>query len=85
MLRVSDLGEGCEGAVLRLEGEMIGPWIGVVKKACEPFVGHGLTLDLTDLSHADRDGVALLKELVSLKVRLINCSAFLTEQLKAES
>ena len=76
-----------KAAKLRLEGEVMGPWVQEVKKACEPFLGNGhrLTLDLGDVSLVDRDGIALLRELRRAQVRLVNGSPFLTEQLKTES
>lgn len=86
MLRISEVSISSEEAALRLEGELIGPWVEVVKKACEPFLGnsHRLTLDLADVSHVDREGIALLRELMSAQVMLINCSPFLTEQLRTK-
>ncbi len=84
MLRVSETSREGEVAVLRLEGEMIGPWVEVVKKACEPFLsnGHQLTIDLADISHVDRNGIALLKKLMQAQAKLINESPFLSAQLR---
>jgi ABC-type transporter Mla MlaB component len=63
---------------------MIGPWVEEVRKACEPFLRDSscLTLDLADISFVDRSGIALFKELLNSQVRLVNCSSFITEQLK---
>jgi ABC-type transporter Mla MlaB component len=87
MLRISEMSQSGAGTALRLEGELMGPWVIEVKKACEPFLGDGhlLTLDLADVSLADRTGIALLRELKHAQVRLENCSPFLAEQLKTES
>jgi ABC-type transporter Mla MlaB component len=87
MLRISEVSSRGEETVLRLEGEIIGPWVDVVKTACEPFLGNGhrLTLDLMDVSHVDREGIALLRELMRSQVILINCSPFLAEQLRAKN
>ena len=87
MLRISEMSASGEGTALRLEGEVMGPWVREVKKACEPFLGNGrqLTLDLADVSLVDREGVALLRELKRAQVRLVNGSPFLTEQLQTES
>lgn len=87
MLRISEMSQTGEGTALRLEGELMGPWVIEVKKACEPYLGKGsrLTLDLADLSLADRAGLALLRELKRAEVRLVNGSPFLTEQLKTET
>jgi hypothetical protein len=58
--------------------------VGEVKSACEEHLskGYRLTLDLADLSFADRDGIALLQELIQRGVALANCSPFLNEELK---
>jgi ABC-type transporter Mla MlaB component len=87
MLRISEMSQSGEGTALRLEGELMGPWVIEVKKACEPFLGNGnpLTLNLADVSLVDRTGIALLRELKRAQVRLVHCSPFLTEQLKTES
>ena len=87
MLRISEMSESGNGAALRLEGELMGPWVREVKKACEPFLGNDdrLTLDLADVSIVDREGIALLRELKRAEVRMVNCSPFLNEQLKTES
>jgi len=87
MLRISEVSSKGEETILRLEGEMIGPWVVVVKTACKPLLGNGyrLTLDLTDVSLVDRDGIALLRELTRSQVMLINCSPFLTGQLRTKS
>ncbi|HEY7913989.1 MAG TPA: STAS domain-containing protein [Blastocatellia bacterium] len=84
MLRISEANIPGEGTALRLEGEMIGPWVEEVRKACEPYLNGGscLMLDLADISFIDRSGIALLKELLYSQVRLVNCSSFITEQLK---
>ena len=86
MLRISETSRKSEGAVLRLEGEIVGPWVEVAKTACEPFLGNGhrLTLDLADVSHVDREGLALLRELMRSQVTLINCSPYLTERLRTK-
>ena len=87
MLRISETSNKGEETVLRLEGEIVGPWVEVAKEACEPLLGDGLplTLDLSDVSHVDRQGLALLRELMDARVRLINGSPYLTERLKAKN
>ena len=87
MLRISETSRQGEEIVLRLEGEIVGPWVGVAKTACESFLGVGsrLTLDLTDVSHVDREGLVLLRELLRSQVMLINGSPYLTERLRAKN
>jgi hypothetical protein len=44
--------------------------------------GNALTLDMTDVSYVDAEGLALFRELRARRVQLRNCSALLAEQLK---
>ncbi|MDX2044118.1 MAG: hypothetical protein SF097_23095 [Acidobacteriota bacterium] len=84
MLKISEISLSEEAAKLRLEGEMIGQNVLEARQALKSFLAAGirLTLDVTDLLFADRDGIAFLQELAGLRVEFINCSPFLSEQLK---
>jgi anti-anti-sigma regulatory factor len=70
---------------LRLEGRVGGPWVTELRRACEQVLGAGLrlTLDLAEVSFVDRDGVMLFRDLQKSDVKLIHCSGFVVEQLKA--
>jgi anti-anti-sigma regulatory factor len=52
---------------------------------CEPLLATGarLTIDLSDVSFVDRDGIELFRSLRKHRVALANCSPFVAEQLKA--
>jgi ABC-type transporter Mla MlaB component len=84
MVRISEIELSGEAATLRLEGRVLKALVGEVKSACEEHLlkGYRLTLDLADLSFADREGIALLQELMERGVALTNCSPFLNEELK---
>jgi len=84
MLRISEIEQNGDGATLRLEGRLVGTLAVEVERACEKHLskGHGLRLDLSDLSFADRTGIALLQQLRSRGAALTNCSPFLNEELK---
>lgn len=77
-----------DGPLLRLEGQVTGPWVEELRRVCNETIrlnGHGahpLVLDLTDVSFIDADGVALFRKLTSRRVSLTNCSVFVAEQLK---
>ena len=75
-----------DGALLRLEGQVAGPWVEELRRACaEPrHNGHWahLVLDLTNVTFIDADGVALFRQLSTRQVSWMNCSAFVAEQLK---
>ena len=84
MLRISIRPVDAQGVTLRLEGQIIGPWVDELAKACEQFLreGRALTLDLTELTFADDAGVALLMNLERRNALVIGSSPFMTEQLK---
>jgi ABC-type transporter Mla MlaB component len=84
MLRISESNSSEKAATLRLEGQMIGQWVGAVEKVCEQYLASDrkLTLDLAEVLFVDRSGIALLQDLMRRGVTLANCSPFLTEQLK---
>ena len=86
MLKIS--GTSVQGqAMLRLAGRLSGEWVGELKKACElarAEYGH-VALDLGDVMFIDRAGAALIRSLLAEGISLINCSPFITEQLKLPS
>jgi hypothetical protein len=69
---------------LRLEGRVVGPWVEELRRACEGVLDAGamLALDLSEVSFVDRNGVELVRSLRNQNVTLLNCSPFVTEQLK---
>ena len=75
-------------AFLRLEGQVRGPWVEELRRACDQVLGNNghrgnrLVLDLAEVSFIDADGVALFRELAARRVTLTTGSPFVTEQLK---
>jgi ABC-type transporter Mla MlaB component len=69
---------------LRLEGQIVGPWVEELRNSCERVLTQGkrLTLDFADLSFVDREGIALLRALAERRVEFANCSRFVAELLK---
>jgi hypothetical protein len=83
MLRISLIEAGDDSKILRLEGRVVGPWVGEVRRLCAPLLGSTpLTLDMGDVSFIDADGLTLLRELEARRVNLTNCSPFVAEQIK---
>jgi anti-anti-sigma regulatory factor len=84
MLRISLIASPDEAVTLRLEGQVRGPWVEELRKACEQVLvtRGGLALDLTEVSFIDMDGVALCRRLRDRKVAFLHCSPFVAEQLK---
>jgi len=84
MLRIS-IGEATTDAnTLRLEGRVIGPWVGELSRLCRSLLNQSrnITLDLAGVSFVDGDGLALFRDLRVRSVVLKNCSPLLAEQLK---
>jgi anti-anti-sigma regulatory factor len=84
MLRIRMAQTGAGTAVVHLEGQVIGPWVAELERVCDLILARGseLHLDLSTVSFVDRDGVELLARLRDGHARLLNCSRFVSEQLK---
>lgn len=85
MLKIEPV-ETTRGLVtLKLEGRVIGPWVAELRHSCESVLARKtrLVLDLAEVSFVDLEGVALLLGLADRHVRLVSCSRFVAEQLKA--
>ena len=87
MLRIASADRPGGGATLTLEGRVIGPWVDELRRACQRILvaGAPLTLDLHDVAFVERDGLELLRSLVDAGVAVVNCPAFVHEQLRALS
>lgn len=87
MLRIATLETPGDGATLSLEGRVIGPWVDELRQSCERILATGasLTLDLSEVAFVERSGVRLLQNLVDGGVTVVNCPAFVCEQLRALS
>ena len=79
---------GPAAPTLRLDGQVIGPWVAELRRICAELLGNRgpretyLVLDLSGVSFLDADGVALFRELSDRRVLFTNGSAFIAEQLK---
>ncbi len=70
---------------LRVEGRLTGRSVEELRQSCEfhaPDKGIRLTLDLADVSFADAQGIALLRDLKSRDVSLVNLAPFLALHLQ---
>ncbi len=84
MLRISIIEDSADRVQLTLEGWLVGPWVDEVRRQSEQALSEkkAVTLDLEKVWFVDASGTALLRELASRKVEHVNCSAFLSQQLK---
>jgi hypothetical protein len=86
MLKIVTVDPPAGETVLRLEGQIIGPWVEELRRASEGLLGRGpLVLDLAHVSFVERRGVELLRALAMRGVPLLHCSAFVAEQLKVQA
>jgi hypothetical protein len=85
MLRIATASESGNSATLTLEGRVIGPWVDELRRACQRVLvaGADLKLDLHEVAFVERDGLELLRSLVDRGVTIVNCPAFVREQLNA--
>jgi len=69
---------------LALEGWLVGPWVDELRKESEQQLSQAkaVRLDLQKVLFVDRRGVALLRELADRQIEYLNCSTFLTQQIK---
>jgi len=84
VLRISIIEDSADRVQLTLEGWLVGPWVDEVRRQSEQALSEkkAVTLDLEKVWFVDASGKALLRELASRKVEHVNCSAFLSQQLK---
>lgn len=85
MLKISQASKANQSVTLKLEGRVVGPWVGELRQVCETILSEGraLKLDLSDVTFADVDGVAVLTGFKTRGVTLKNCSPFVEEQLRS--
>lgn len=72
--------------MLRLDGQVNGQWVKLLQKTCEAQLKKGvpLTIDLKNVSFADRDGIALLRSLKDRRVEILHALPFIAEQIQRE-
>jgi anti-anti-sigma regulatory factor len=70
--------------MLRFEGQIVGPWVEEMRRACERHLqpGTSLILDFAEVSFLDRNGIETLRNLRRDSLQIINCSPFVRAQLK---
>ena len=85
MLKITHV-ESPSARVLQLEGRLLDPWVPVLQETVEGIFpsDQDVTLDLTCLTFASADGIALLSRLRQQGVRLVGCSQLIHFFLCAE-
>jgi hypothetical protein len=74
------------GPTIKLEGELLEPWVGAVRDACttpDRQFRHR-RLDLAAVSYADTAGAQLILDLMREGIEITACSSFIGELLHLE-
>jgi hypothetical protein len=86
VLKITRLSHKGRGLTIKLEGALLGPWVGAVRDACTERGRRPRRrrLDLAAVTYADAAGVQLLRDLVGEGIEMAACSPFLAELLQPE-
>jgi anti-anti-sigma regulatory factor len=83
VLKITRRSHQGRGLTIKLEGEVLGPWVGSVRDACtiRGRRPRRLRLDLAAVTYVDAAGVQLLRDLMAEGVEIAACSSFVGELL----
>ena len=83
MLKITRLPRHGRVQTIKLEGELLEPWVGAVRDACTTPDRRSryLRLDLAAVNYVDGAGVHLLRDLIREGVEIAACSSFVGELL----
>ena len=83
MLRITTTNCGQAARTFKLEGKLLGPWIGELESAfgTSQVSPAGVRLDLHGLTFVDAEGARYLASLIHDGARVIACSGFVAEVL----
>lgn len=83
MLRILRVMAAGEPTTLRLDGQLKGRWVNLLRRTCKTQLKKGarVTIDLRNVSFADRDGIGLLQSLTDRQVEILNALPFIAEQI----
>jgi anti-anti-sigma regulatory factor len=86
VLKITRLFPRGPGLTIKLEGELLGSWVGSVRDACavRGRRPRHLRLDLAAVTYVDAAGVQLLRDLVAEGAEIAACSSFVGELLHRE-
>ena len=86
MLRITTVGIHTSSPIIKLEGKLLEPWVGEVRRVCAELSAssNNLRLDLAALTFVDAAGMCLLRELRQAHVVLVGCSVFVAALLQGK-
>ena len=85
MLKITRLSHQGRCLTIKLEGEILGPWVDTVRDACATRGRRPPRLDLAGVTYVDAAGLQLLRDLMAEGVEITACSSFVRELLQLKS
>ena len=87
VLKISIIEAAGETVTLQLDGKVSGRWVKLLQRVCNARIKKRtrISIDLKNVSFADRDGIALLKSLTDRRVEILNALPFITEQINGST
>ena len=84
MLKISIVSDSDQAIQFQLEGKLVGPWVEELQRLSDEALSHQkvVSLDLEKVWFVDPRGVTLLRDLAKMQVAELNCSQFVSQQLK---
>ena len=84
MLKISIISDSDQAIQFQLEGKLVGPWVEELQRLSHEALSYqkAVSLDLERVSFVDSRGVTLLRDLARRQVSQVNCSQFVSQQLK---
>jgi ABC-type transporter Mla MlaB component len=84
VLKISIISDSDQAIELQLEGKLVGPWVEELRKLSDEALSlqKNVSLDLEKVWFVDSHGVTLLRDLAKRQVSELNCSQFVSQQLK---
>jgi ABC-type transporter Mla MlaB component len=84
VLKISIISDSDQAIQFQLEGNLAGPWVEELRSLSDEALSQQKTvsLDLEKVRFVDPHGVSLLRDLARRQVSQVNCSQFVSQQLK---
>ena len=84
MLKISIISDSDQAIEFQLEGKLVGPWVEELRRLSDEALSQqkNVSLDLERVWFVDSRGVTLLRDLAKRQVSELNCSQFVSQQLK---
>ena len=84
MLKISIISDSDQAIQFQLEGKLVGPWVEELRRLSDEALSlqKNVSLDLERVWFVDSRGVTLLRDLAKRQVSELNCSQFVSQQLK---